>query len=843
MRSHRLVGLLVIQLVLPGVAGADPGFPQVTGAEPAWEDGFGEDLQPFEDASAVEIRYVDSEAGLDSYDGSEAYPFATISKALEVISAITTEGGTVVVGAGIYHEQVRPPDISASRANPVTLLADPPDGRSVVLDGEGVVPDSEGNLDAPAGVSLYRESVFIIRGFLIRNWSGYGLAIQQSSDCQVLDCAFQDNGTAMNDPVDVVLISSLDARVIGNLFDSATERALDDRSTDSWIALNTFSGHTSSAVKIGPYPGGRGCLLAHNLFFDNPAAQGVVYAGDVRGVTVQRNLLVRGNLQGIRIDGAEDSVFSLNTAVGFHAGIQLRDLFGCRVEGNILADNTMGVEFLSLYLQDTTVDYNLYHGNTADVEQGDAGPNAVFADPGFSDPGQDDYTLAAGGAAVDAGPPDLPVPEGGGERVDAGAFERGAGDPFWHYQPVGSVADLTPAFTWVYVDRDPAAVQDAFRVQLDTHHGFDSPELLDSGWVTGGATTWTVPHRYELAAGRWYVRVETRDARGQAGPFSDPHLAFEVSQAPACAAQSGTPCAPLDGCDGSWLPASDEPRCCLGDCTACPDADSDGHLDAACGGLDCDDGDAAVNPDAYETCDNGIDDDCDGATDLGDADCGCVDHDQDGYGDNCAAGPDCDDSIASVHPGADEECNYVDDDCDGDTDEGFDLDIDPDNCGECFWACRAAEVCDLGTCADSCGSGRTDCDRACIDTSTDLGNCGACGQTCDLPNAGERCADGQCLLTACEPGWVDGNGDQSDGCEYECTPSPEGAEICDNGIDDNCDGQIDEACEGTGGGCSCGAQTGPRTWVTFLFVVLCLRAVARRSGLWPAKAGCRRRRR
>ena len=53
----------------------------------------------------------------------------------------------------------------------------------------------------------------------------------------------------------------------------------------------------------------------------------------------------------------------------------------------------------------------------------------------------------------------------------------------------------------------------------------------------------------------------------------------------------------------------------------CWDDDGDGYDDEACGGDDCDDADPAVNPGELETCDNGIDDDCDGLTDLDDPDC------------------------------------------------------------------------------------------------------------------------------------------------------------------------------------------------------------------------------
>ena len=97
---------------------------------------------------------------------------------------------------------------------------------------------------------------------------------------------------------------------------------------------------------------------------------------------------------------------------------------------------------------------------------------------------------------------------------------------------------------------------------------------------------------------------------------------------------------------------------------------------------DCDDENAAVNPDALERCD-GVDEDCDGTVDEDALDATTVytDADGDGYGDDssasssCAAegvedGGDCDDADATIFPGAEELCDGTDTDCDGDPDLG-----------------------------------------------------------------------------------------------------------------------------------------------------------------------------
>jgi hypothetical protein len=65
---------------------------------------------------------------------------------------------------------------------------------------------------------------------------------------------------------------------------------------------------------------------------------------------------------------------------------------------------------------------------------------------------------------------------------------------------------------------------------------------------------------------------------------------------------------------------------------------------------------------------------------------GCSDADHDTYGAGCAAGADCDDSNAAVHPGATEVCNDKDDNCNGQIDEGvtatFYRDADGDTYGD-----------------------------------------------------------------------------------------------------------------------------------------------------------------
>ena len=95
------------------------------------------------------------------------------------------------------------------------------------------------------------------------------------------------------------------------------------------------------------------------------------------------------------------------------------------------------------------------------------------------------------------------------------------------------------------------------------------------------------------------------------------------------------------------------------------------------GGNDCDDNNATIHPGATEVC-NGLDDNCNGQIDEGVKSTFYRDADNDGYGNPVVTvqacsqpagyvdnNSDCDDNKTLVHPGAEEICNGIDDNCDG----------------------------------------------------------------------------------------------------------------------------------------------------------------------------------
>ena len=130
----------------------------------------------------------------------------------------------------------------------------------------------------------------------------------------------------------------------------------------------------------------------------------------------------------------------------------------------------------------------------------------------------------------------------------------------------------------------------------------------------------------------------------------------------------------------------------------CRDADQD----TATEDVDCNDNNPNIRPGVAESCD-GQDNNCNGTVDEGCVTCTDADHDGFFAQANCGTAVDCDDVQATNRPGGAEICDAVDNDCDGSTDEMFDLQSDPSNCGACgtgapFAARNSPAACAAGAC-------------------------------------------------------------------------------------------------------------------------------------------------
>ncbi len=249
---------------------------------------------------------------------------------------------------------------------------------------------------------------------------------------------------------------------------------------------------------------------------------------------------------------------------------------------------------------------------------------------------------------------------------------------------------------------------------------------------------------------------------------------------------------------------------------------------------DCDDTSVLINPDGTEVC-NGVDDDCDTEIDDDDSSLSAVswfaDVDTDTYGDAsnsqvaCSKpdgfvsnDEDCNDGNIALFPGAAEECDDLDNDCDGLVDDDDDdvsdpatwyRDFDTDTYGDLStpgWACDQLP----GFVADS-----TDCDDTNIAVNPDP----TTFEDCDTVGVDDNCngfaeeydptavnkttfyadadddgygdvntSDMACIAPTSPTAFVE---DSADCDDADASIHPGALETCD-GVDEDCDGMTDE---------------------------------------------------
>jgi hypothetical protein len=142
-----------------------------------------------------------------------------------------------------------------------------------------------------------------------------------------------------------------------------------------------------------------------------------------------------------------------------------------------------------------------------------------------------------------------------------------------------------------------------------------------------------------------------------------------------------------------------------------------------------------------------------------------------------------------------EICDLVDNDCNGVVDDpsAVPVEDDPKNCGACGKSCAGAfpngqPACSAGACV------LVDCLGGYLDKDGDPTNgCEYnCETLCSFPFAVPACnAAGDCQMGACLPGYYDLDKNSANGCEYACATSNGGVEICDK-RDNDCNGIVDD---------------------------------------------------
>jgi hypothetical protein len=295
------------------------------------------------------VYYVNGDTGNDSHDGLSApSAWKTIQKSFNS----ATPGSTVLISAGVYHEQPIM-NVSGTPGNPVVFKAAP--GESVILDGTSMGGSTMITIIDQSHVRLQN---LTIRN-LVRNFA-VGILVETNENGAVDDVQFKNltvtNINWTNDPTVMPGPGNNSNPFLFYGKGITQANAISNVVVDSCEIFNNITGYSENLTFNGNVDGAQisNCIIHHNKNI------GICIAGNYNACSVPaldhaRNIHVFGNTvyynisqaatsAGIYVDGGRKVIIERNSTyhngVGIEIGCERDGLTdSCLVRDNIVFDN------------------------------------------------------------------------------------------------------------------------------------------------------------------------------------------------------------------------------------------------------------------------------------------------------------------------------------------------------------------------------------------------------------------------------------------------------------------------------------------------------------------------
>lgn len=305
---------------------------------------------------APEGRYLYvSSQGSDSNTGTKGSPFQTISKAAKIAKA----GDVVLIGAGIYHEDVKP--IASGEPDKYIVYQSDQSGE-VIIDAE------DGK--RPGCIEIEDKSFLQFIGLTVRganstqDWPRAGISITDGSDHIILNDITAYNNyfgimvEGSEKPVSFITVKNSKTFGPGNVGNIHYGIFFYKKVQDSQILNNHVAyilpEEQSYGIEIGTdFPGvqtdgARRIVIAGNEV-DHNESEGI-HTWNAIGVLISGNYLHDNGATGIQIeDGSENIVVENNLSetnarkYEFEAGVWIDDSKNVVVRNNVLRSNKVGL--------------------------------------------------------------------------------------------------------------------------------------------------------------------------------------------------------------------------------------------------------------------------------------------------------------------------------------------------------------------------------------------------------------------------------------------------------------------------------------------------------------------